>query len=120
MRSATSATVNAGKRRQRYTEKIKCRNRPVGECETCGSYSFIAAWARPDSFVTMHNATTPAQSPKKFYIFHERHVWKRASINKRTSTAENSMISASHSEQQPRIMRKTVGQTINSRRSRKA
>jgi hypothetical protein len=44
----------------------------------------------------MHDATTAAKSPKKFHIFHERHVWKSTSVNKRISPAENSMIAASH------------------------
>jgi hypothetical protein len=46
----------------------------------------------------VQDATAPAKSPKKFHIFHERHVWKSPSVNKRRSSAENSMIAASHPE----------------------
>jgi hypothetical protein len=46
----------------------------------------------------MHHATAAAKAPKKFNIFHERHVWKSPSIDKRTSPAENSVIAASHPE----------------------
>jgi hypothetical protein len=53
----------------------------------------------------VHDATGSAESPKKFDIFHERHVWKSPSVNKRTPSAENSMIAASHPEQKPRVMR---------------
>ena len=96
MRTTTRAAVNAGKRGQRDAEKIKRRNRSVGKCEACRSDCFIAAWARPNSFVAIHDATAAAKSPKKFHIFHERHVWKSSSVNKRSSPAENSMIAASH------------------------
>jgi hypothetical protein len=46
----------------------------------------------------MRDATAAAKSPKKFHIFHERHVWKSPGVNKRCSSAENSMIAASHPE----------------------
>jgi len=68
----------------------------------------------------MHDATAAAESPKKFHIFHERYVWESTSLNKRRSPAKNSMIAASHPEQKPRVMRKAVGQAIDSRRGRQA
>jgi hypothetical protein len=68
----------------------------------------------------MHNATAAAKSPKKFYVFHERYVWKSTSLNKRCSPAKNSMIAASHPKQKPGVMRKAVGQAIDSRRGRQA
>jgi hypothetical protein len=64
----------------------------------------------------MHDATAVAKSPKKFHIFHERHIWKSPSINKRCSPAEHSMIAASHPEQKPRVMRKAVRQPVYGRR----
>jgi hypothetical protein len=66
----------------------------------------------------MHDATTAAKSPEKFHIFHERHVWKSTSVNKRISPAKNSMIAASHSEQKPCVMRKAVRQPVYGRRGR--
>jgi len=60
----------------------------------------------------MHDATAAAKSSKKFHIFHERHIWKSPSINKRCSPAEHSMIAASHLEQKPRVMRKAVRQSV--------
>jgi hypothetical protein len=45
---------------------------------------------------------------KKFHIFHQRHRGKSANINKRGSTAEDSMIAASHSEQHACVMCETV------------
>ena len=68
----------------------------------------------------MHNATPAAKSPKKFHIFHERHVWKSPSVNKRCSSAEHSMIAASHPEQEPCVMRKAVRQSVYGRRGRQA
>jgi hypothetical protein len=56
----------------------------------------------------MHDATTPAESPKKFHIFHERHVWKTSCIHERCSPAKDSVIATSHSEQEARVMRKAV------------
>jgi hypothetical protein len=68
----------------------------------------------------MHDATAAAKSPKKFHIFHERHIWKSSSLNKCTPPAENSMIAASHAEQEPSVMRKAVRQSVYSRRGRQA
>jgi hypothetical protein len=66
----------------------------------------------------MHDATAAAESPKKFHIFHERHVWKSSRVNKRSSSAENSMIAAPHPEQEPCVMRKAIRQSVYSRRGR--
>ena len=60
----------------------------------------------------MHDPTAAAKSPEEFHIFHERHVWKSPSVNKRCSPAEHSMIAASHSEQKSRVMRKPVRQSV--------
>jgi hypothetical protein len=61
----------------------------------------------------MHDAPARAKPAEKFHIFHKRHVWKSSNINKRFSPAEHSMIPASHPEQEPRIMRKAVRQSVN-------
>jgi hypothetical protein len=45
---------------------------------------------------------------KKFHIFHQRHIGKSANINKCSSPAEDSMIAASHSEQDACVMGETV------------
>jgi len=116
----TRATVNACKRGQRDAEKIKRRNRSVGKREACRSDCFITPWARPNSFVAIHDATAAAKSPKKFHVFHERHVWKSTSVNKRTSPAENSVIAASHPQYEPCVMRKAVRQPVYDRRGRQA
>jgi hypothetical protein len=68
----------------------------------------------------MHDATAAAKSPKKFHIFHERHVWKSPRVNKRTPPAEHSMIAASHPEQESCVMRKAIRQSVYSRRGRQA
>jgi hypothetical protein len=68
----------------------------------------------------MHDAAAAAKSPKKFHIFHERHVWKSPCVNKRCSPAEHSMIAASHPEQKPRVMRKSIRQSVYGRRRRQA
>jgi hypothetical protein len=64
----------------------------------------------------VHDAAAAAKSPKKFHVFHERHVWESTGLKKRSSPTENSMITASHPKQKPRIMRKGVRQPVNSRR----
>ena len=66
----------------------------------------------------MHDTTAAAKSAKKFYVFHERHVWESPSVNKRCSPAENSMIAASNPEQKARVMGKAVRQSVYSRRGR--
>jgi hypothetical protein len=68
----------------------------------------------------MHDATAAAKSPKKLHIFHERHVWKSPRVNKRCSSAEHSMIAASHPEQESRVMRKAIRQSVHGRRGRQA
>src|ERR1700756_2125389 len=118
--SATRAAVNAGKRGQRDAEKIKRRNRSVGKCQAYRPDCFVAARARPNSFVAVHNATAPAKSPKKFNIFHQRHVRKSSGVDKRSSPAENSMVAATHPEHEPRVMCKAVRQSVYSWRGRQA
>jgi hypothetical protein len=56
----------------------------------------------------VRDTTAAAESPKKFYIFHERHVWKPSNVNERCSPAENSVIAASHPKEKPGIMRKAI------------
>ena len=120
MRTTTSAAVNGSKRGRRNAEKIKRRNPSVGKCEACRSHCFISAWARSNSFVAIHDATVSAESPKKFHVFHKRHVWKSSSLNKCTSPAENSVIAASHPQYEPCVMRKAVRQSVYGRRGRQA
>jgi hypothetical protein len=53
------------------------------------------------------------KSAKKFHVFHKRHIRKPSSIDKRRPPAENSMIAASHPEQESGVMRETVRQSVN-------
>jgi hypothetical protein len=112
MRTATHAPVNPGQRGEGNTEKIKRRNGSEGKCEAYGSDCFITSRTSPNAFVATHHATAAAKSPKKFHIFHNRHVWKPAGINKRFASAENSVIAASHPQHKPRVMRKAVRQPV--------
>src|SRR5262249_23175158 len=107
------------KRGQRDAEKIKHGNRSVGKREACGSHCFITPWTRRNSFAAMHDATTAAESSKKFYILHNRHIWKTPCIHERCSPAKDSVVATSHAEQEARVRRKAVGQSVHSRRSRK-
>jgi hypothetical protein len=68
----------------------------------------------------VHDATAAAETAKKFHIFHERHVWKSPRISERCSSAEHSMIAASYPEQESRVMRKAIRQSVYSRRGRQA
>jgi hypothetical protein len=68
----------------------------------------------------MHQTTAAAESPKKFHIFHERHVWKSPGVNKRRSSAEHSMIATSHPKQKSCVMRKAIRQSVYSGRGRQA
>jgi hypothetical protein len=68
----------------------------------------------------LYDATAATRVAEKFHIFHERHVWKSTSVNKGTSPAENSVIAASHPEQEPCVMRKAVRQSVYDRRGRQA
>jgi len=50
---------------------------------------------------------------KKFDVFHQRHLRKSAYVEEGSSPAENAMIAASHSQQDPCVMTKAVRQSIN-------
>jgi hypothetical protein len=49
---------------------------------------------------------------KKFHVFHQWNLGKSADVSERASPTKNSVIAASHSEQNPCVMRKTVCQSI--------
>jgi hypothetical protein len=49
---------------------------------------------------------------KKFYVFHQRDFRKSAHINEDSSPAKYPVVTASHSQQKPGVVRKTVGQSI--------
>src|SRR5437899_1944846 len=100
--------VNPGKRRQRDPEKIKGRDQSVGKCQAQRPDCFIATGACRNSLFAVHHAPKAVKPAKKFYIFHQRHVWKSPNINKSRSPTEKAMIAASHPKQEPRVMRKAV------------
>jgi hypothetical protein len=50
---------------------------------------------------------------KKFYIFHQWHVGKSANIEEGSSPTEYPVIAASHPKQNPCIMSKVVGESVN-------
>src|SRR5882724_5312173 len=108
VRNATSALVDSLEYRQRHAANIKGCDEAVGKSQTCPSDCFISARANHNSLVTTHHAAAVTKSAKKFHIFHQRHLWKSANINKCTSPTEHSVIAASHSEQQACIMRESV------------
>jgi hypothetical protein len=60
----------------------------------------------------LHTAKT-AEPSEKFYIFHQGHLWKSANIEEGSSPTEYSVIAASHPKQNPRIMSKVVGESVN-------
>src|SRR5215813_3292253 len=60
----------------------------------------------------MHDAPAAVQQAKKFHVFHQRHGGKSANIYKCSSTTEDSMIAASHSEQHTCVMCEVVRQPI--------
>jgi len=64
--------------------------------------------------VAVADATAPVKLPKKFGVFHQRHFWKAANVQEDSASAEYSVVAASHSQQNSRVMRKTVRQPINS------
>src|SRR5262245_31962363 len=99
VRATTRAAVNAGKPGQRDAEKIKRRNRSIGECKACRSDHFIAAWACSDPLVAVDDSTAAVKAPKKFHIFHNWHFWKSPSLIERCFPAEHSVIAASYPKQ---------------------
>jgi hypothetical protein len=60
----------------------------------------------------VYHSAAATQPAKEFYVFHQRHLGKSADLSEYTSTAENSMIAASHPEQNACVMRKIVSQSI--------
>jgi hypothetical protein len=59
-----------------------------------------------------HAPALPKQA-KKFHIFHQRHFWKTANVNKHNSPTKYPVIAAPHSQQNPGVVRKAVRQSIN-------
>jgi hypothetical protein len=59
------------------------------------------------------DTTTAVEPAEKFYVFHQRHLWKSANLEEGSSPAEYAVIAASHSKQNPCIMSKAVGESIN-------
>jgi hypothetical protein len=53
---------------------------------------------------------------KKFCVFHQRDVGKSANVEESSSPAENAVIAASHSQQNPSVMSQAVCESINQAR----
>jgi len=68
----------------------------------------------------VQHSTAVTKPAKKFHIFHQWHLRKSANFNKCSSPTEDSMIPASHPEQEPCVMRKAVRQSVYGRRGRQA
>jgi len=58
-------------------------------------------------------ATASVEPAKKFDVFHQRRLRKSANIEEGSSPAENAVIAASHSQQDPCVMSKAVRESIN-------
>jgi hypothetical protein len=112
VRNATRALVDSVEYRQRRAATIKGCDEAVGESQAYASDCFISARANHNSLVATHHTTAAAKPAEKFHIFHQRHLWEPANINKCSSPTEHSMIAASHSKQQACIMRESVRQPI--------
>src|SRR6266403_835596 len=104
-RSATSALVDCVEYRQRHAANIKGCDEAVGESQACASDCFISARANHNSLVATHHAAAAAKPAEKFHIFHQRHLWESAKINKCSWATEHCVIAGSHSEQQACIVR---------------
>jgi len=50
---------------------------------------------------------------KKFYVFHQRHLWKSANVPEDRSPAEYAVIAASHSQQNACVVGEAVRESIN-------
>jgi hypothetical protein len=57
--------------------------------------------------------TTTVEPPEKFYVFHNRHLWKSPNVEEGGSPAEYAVIAASNSKQNPCVMSKVVCESIN-------
>jgi len=66
-----------------------------------------------------YHATAPPKQAKKLHVFHQRHFWKATNVQERPAPTEQPMVATPHSQQDPGVMRKSVGQPIN-RASREA
>src|SRR5438132_931626 len=110
---AAHSFVNRRKHRRWDAENIKRCDESIGKCQAGASDCFVAARAYHNSLVAVRHSTAAMKPAKKFHIFHQRHRGKSANIHKRSSTTEDSMITATDSEQHACEMRETVRQPIN-------
>jgi hypothetical protein len=61
-----------------------------------------------------YHATALPKQAKKFDIFHQRHFWKTANVNKHSSPTEYPVIAAPHSQHDSGVMCKAIRQSVNS------
>jgi hypothetical protein len=111
---AADAPVNRREFRVRYSENIKRRDQSVCQGQTHSSNSFIAPRAGQDPFLAAYHATVPPKQAKKLHVFHKRHFWKSTNVQERTAPTEQPVVATPHSQKDPGVMRKSVGQPINS------
>jgi hypothetical protein len=53
------------------------------------------------------------EEAKKFHVFHQRHFWKATDFEEGSLSAKYAVVATPHSQQDPGVMRKAVGQSIN-------
>jgi len=59
------------------------------------------------------DTTTAVEPAEKFYVLHQRHLWKSANVEEGGSPAEYAVIAAPYSKENPCIMSKVVREPVN-------
>jgi hypothetical protein len=63
--------------------------------------------------MAVYDATVTPDPTEKFHVFHQRDFRKAANINEDSSPAEYPVVATSHSQRNPCVVRKTIGQSVN-------
>jgi hypothetical protein len=62
--------------------------------------------------MAVHDATVTPDPAKKFHVFHQRDFRKPANVSEDSSPAEYPVVATSHSQRNPGVVRKTIGQSV--------
>jgi hypothetical protein len=62
--------------------------------------------------MAVYDATVTPDPAKKFHVFHQRDFRKPANISEDSSPAEYPVVATSHSQRNPGVVRKTIGQPV--------
>jgi hypothetical protein len=105
--------VNRREFRRWNTEDVKHCDQSISHGQASGANGFVATRAGHDPLMAVQHATAALKEAKKFHVFHQGHFWKAADLEEGSPSTKYAVVATAHSQQNPGVMRKAVGQSIN-------